>query len=193
MLENLDKYSVMLASKSPRRKELLAMLDVPFTQAPAIEVEETFPSSLKAVEIPAYLARLKASAYASLIKGNELIITADTVVILGDEVLGKPADAATAVEMLLHLSGKEHIVVTGVAITTAERQETFSVESRVKFGVISPAEARYYVERYSPLDKAGSYGIQEWIGAVAVESIAGSFYNVMGLPVHQLYRRLLKF
>lgn len=192
MLENLDKYSVMLASKSPRRKELLAMLDVPFTQAPAIEVEETFPSSLKAVEIPAYLARLKASAYASLIKGNELIITADTVVILGDEVLGKPADAATAVEMLLHLSDKEHIVVTGVAITTAERQETFSVESRVKFGVISPAEARYYVERYSPLDKAGSYGIQEWIGAVAVESIAGSFYNVMGLPVHQLYRRLLK-
>lgn len=193
MLENLDKYSVMLASKSPRRKELLAMLDVPFTQAPAIEVEETFPSSLKAVEIPTYLARLKASAYASLIKGNELIITADTMVILGDEVLGKPADAATAVEMLLHLSGKEHIVVTGVAITTAERQETFSVESRVKLGVISPAEARYYVERYSPLDKAGSYGIQEWIGAVAVESIAGSFYNVMGLPVHQLYRRLLKF
>lgn len=193
MLHNLNKYNIMLASKSPRRKELLAMLDLPYTQAPAIDIEESFPSSLRPREIPEYLARLKAEAYAELITGNEMIITADTVVILGDEVIGKPADPDTAVNMLLHLSGKEHIVVTGVAITTSERQDTFSVESHVKFGQISLMEAQYYVEKYMPLDKAGSYGIQEWIGAVAVESIRGSFYNVMGLPVHQLYRHLQKF
>lgn len=193
MLHNLNKYNIMLASKSPRRKELLAMLDLPYTQAPAIDIEESFPSSLRPREIPEYLARLKAEAYAELITGNEMIITADTVVILGDEVIGKPADPDTAVSMLLHLSGKEHIVVTGVAITTSERQDTFSVESHVKFGQISLMEAQYYVEKYMPLDKAGSYGIQEWIGAVAVESIRGSFYNVMGLPVHQLYRHLQKF
>ena len=193
MLHNLDKYNIMLASKSPRRKELLAMLDVPYSQAPAIDIEESFSPSLRPTEIPEYLARLKAEAYAELITGNEMIITADTVVILGNEVIGKPDNPDAAVNMLLHLSGKEHLVVTGVAITTSERQDTFSVESHVKFGNISPMEAQYYVEKYMPLDKAGSYGIQEWIGAVAVESIRGSFYNVMGLPVHQLYRHLQKF
>ncbi len=193
MHDNLNKYQVMLASKSPRRRELLGMLDIPFTQAPPLEIEETYPESLPSHQIPEYLARLKADGYKSLITSNELIITADTVVILDGEVLGKPADREGAIAMLLHLSGKEHTVVTGVAITTAERRESFSVESRVKFAEISRDEATYYVDKYQPLDKAGAYGIQEWIGAVAVESISGSFYNVMGLPVHQLYRRLRSF
>lgn len=190
MLDNLKKYNLLLASKSPRRRELLGMLDVPFGIAPAIEVDEVYPSTLPAHEIPEYLAKLKASAYQKLIKDNELIITADTVVILGDRVLGKPENAAGAKRMLQELSGREHTVVTGVALSTAYGQRSFSVDSRVKFAEISETEAEYYVDRYNPLDKAGSYGIQEWIGAVAVEAISGSFYNVMGLPVHQLYKVL---
>lgn len=172
------------------------MLDIPFEVAPKFELQELYPEGLPAKEVPGFLARLKCDAYYGRkipADPSELIITADTVVILGDEVIGKPANEQTAIDMLLHLSGKTHTVVTGVAIRTADRAASFSVESKVKFGVITPEEARYYVEKYRPLDKAGSYGIQEWIGAVAVESIEGSFYNVMGLPVHQLYRHLLKF
>lgn len=180
----------MLASKSPRRRELLGMLDIPFDIAPAIEVEEVAPADLEAKKTPEFLSRLKASAYRDLIKGNELIITADTIVVLEGKVLGKPHTAAEAVDMLMELSGREHTVVTGVALTTATRQKCFSVESNVKFAPLTREEAEYYVNRYSPLDKAGAYGIQEWIGAVAVESIRGSFYNVMGLPVHQLYKAL---
>jgi len=193
MLDNLNKYNVMLASKSPRRRELLAMLDVPFSIASPVDVDEVYPHSLSPAMIPEYLANIKSEAYKSILHDNALIITADTVVLLGDNVLGKPSDAAQATEMLLHMSGRRHRVVTGVCVATAARRESFSVESSVKFAQITEAEAHYYVEHYSPLDKAGAYGIQEWIGAVAVESIEGSFYNVMGLPVHQLYRRLLTF
>lgn len=190
MLDNLLNYNIQLASKSPRRKELLGMLDIPFTQAAIKEVEEVYPPSLQPDEIPQYLSRLKAQAYLETIRPNDLIITADTIVILGSEVIGKPSDEQDALRMLLHLSGKEHRVVTGVSITTAREQISFSVESSVQFGHISEADAAYYVDKYHPLDKAGSYGIQEWIGAVAVKSIRGSFYNVMGLPVHQLYQHL---
>lgn len=186
-------YQLILASKSPRRRELLSMLDIPFSIAPAIDVEEVYPPSLPAMDIPEYLACLKAKAYHSTIKDNELIITADTVVILDNEVIGKPRDEEDAKRMLAKLSGRTHVVVTGVALSNTKGiQSSFSVKSKVKFSNLSKDEIEYYVKKYSPLDKAGSYGIQEWIGAVAVEGIEGSFYNVMGLPVHQLYKQLSK-
>lgn len=186
-------YQLILASKSPRRRELLSMLEIPFSIAPALDVEEVYPPSLPAVEIPEYLACLKAKAYLSTIKDNELIITADTVVILDNEVIGKPRDEEDAKRMLAKLSGRTHVVVTGVALSNSSGiQSSFSVKSKVKFSNLSKDEIEYYVKKYSPLDKAGSYGIQEWIGAVAVEGIEGSFYNVMGLPVHQLYKQLSK-
>lgn len=193
MLENINKYNVILASNSPRRHELLKMLDIPFKTATPLDIQETYPDRLSAYDIPEYLAKVKAKAYSGLMHGRELIITADTVVILDNQVLGKPVDNADAVRMLMLLSGRRHTVVTGVAITTIDRSESFSVRSDVKFATLNLEEARYYVSHYSPLDKAGAYGIQEWIGAVAVESIEGSFYNVMGLPVHQLYRHLAEF
>ena len=190
MLDNLKKYRILLASKSPRRHELLKMLDIPFEIAQTVEVDETYPADLPAEKVPEYLSRLKAAAYASLIKDNELIITADTIVINRGEVLGKPADEADAVEMLLSMAGHPHTVITGVSLTTRARQDTFEVRTEVYFAPLSREDVEYYVHRYHPLDKAGAYGIQEWIGAVAVEGIEGSFYNVMGLPVHQLYKHL---
>ncbi len=192
-LANLDRYEIILASGSPRRRELLAMLDIDFTVDTSHPVDETVPEGMKAEEIPLYLSQLKAAAYPLADDGKKLIITADTVVILDDMVLGKPEDLRGAADMLAMLQNRTQRVVTGVTIRTSTDSVSFSAESEVEFGALTPEEIAYYVERYSPLDKAGAYGIQEWIGAAAIRGIRGSFYNVMGLPVHRLYSELKMF
>lgn len=193
MLENLEKYHILLASKSPRRRELLQQLRIPFNVVTIGGIDESYPADLPAEDVPGYIAGKKASHYNSMLRKNELIITADTVVILGKKILGKPQSPEEAREMLLSLSGKTHKVVSAVCIMTKQKRSTFSTITEVKFGEITPEEVTFYVDNYMPLDKAGAYGIQEWIGCVAVESIKGSFYNVMGLPVHQLYHELQQF
>ncbi len=193
MLENINQYKLLLASKSPRRRELFKMLDVPFEIASTVEVEESYPDDLPLREVPLYLSQLKAAAYSKLINSNELIITADTVVLNEGRILGKPRSVEQAAEMLAIMSGHPHTVVTGVSLTSKEKQVSFDVTTDVIFAKLTPEEIDYYISKYKPLDKAGAYGIQEWIGAVAVEGIRGSFYNVMGLPVHQLYRHLSEF
>ena len=192
-LENLDKLSVVLASGSPRRRELLGLLDLNFTVDTSHAVDERVPDGLAAPEVPVYLSRLKADAFPLAESDSRLVITADTVVILDGEVLGKPRDEEDARAMLRRLSGRVQTVVTGVTVRTSERCETFSAESKVEFAELTDDEIDYYVTRYRPLDKAGAYGIQEWIGAAAIRGITGSFYNVMGLPVHRLYDVLKSF
>lgn len=186
-------YRLGLASSSPRRRELLAMLDIPFVLVDAVEVDETYPSTLAAEEVPAYLSRLKAEAYRENMSDDDIFITADTVVIVDGDVLGKPSDRDNAVAMLRRLSGRTHRVVTGVSVFTTDRMVTFSSVTDVEFAEIPDDEIRSYVDIYSPMDKAGAYGIQEWIGAIGIKSISGSFYNVMGLPVHRLWQELKKF
>lgn len=193
MLENLSKYHIYLASKSPRRRELLTQLRIKFNTINIGGIDESYPDDIPAAEVPQYIANRKADAYMSLIKENEMIITADTLVMIDNRILGKPKDEPEAVQMLMDLSGKVHKVVSGVCIVTASRRTSFTTETDVKFAEISKEEAEYYVENYMPLDKAGAYGIQEWVGCIAVESIHGSFYNVMGLPVHRLYNELKLF
>lgn len=190
MLDNLKKYDIILASKSPRRQELLEMLDVPFSIHTKDGIDETYPADLPAEEVAEYLSRLKGRAYSEDIKDNELIITADTVVILDGKIYGKPRSEEDAIDMLMQLQGKTHTVATGVTIATKDILKSFSTYTGVAFSEISLDEAKYYVEKYKPLDKAGAYGIQEWIGCAAVAGINGSYYNVMGLPVHQLYKEL---
>ena len=192
-LENLSKYEVLLASNSPRRRELLGDLGVKFSTFVIPGIDESYPANLPVMEVAAYISRVKADAYAKTISASQLIITADTVVVCDDAVLVKPEDKAYAVAMLKRLSGKVHYVVTGVTITTATRKETFSAVSEVEFAELEDDEIEYYVETYLPLDKAGAYGIQEWIGCMGVRRISGSFYNVMGLPLQRLYTELKKF
>ena len=191
MLDNLQKYDIVLASNSPRRRELLAGLGLDFRVGVLSGVDENYLSTLPVREVAEYIARAKAQAYR--LTPHELLITADTVVIAGDEILGKPADAADARRMLRLLSGRSHEVVTGVTVTTRERTEAFSCISRVEFDRLTDDEIDYYVARYAPMDKAGAYGIQEWIGYIGVRGIVGSFYNVMGLPVQRLYQVLKTF
>lgn len=193
MLDNLNKYRILLASKSPRRRELLSMLDIPFEIPADIEVEERYPDDLDIFKVPLYLSRLKAEGYKDILMPQDLMITADTVVIHQGKIIGKPANEDEAASTLRALSGDAHTVVTGVSITTLDRQVSFDTHTQVRFAELSDSEIAYYVEKYKPLDKAGAYGIQEWIGAVAVEGIEGSFYNVMGLPIHQLYLQLRDF
>ena len=191
MLDNLKKYNIILASGSPRRKELLEGLGVDFRVEVVNGIEEIYPHALPVAEIPVYLSRLKAHAYQA--NANDLIITADTVVILNGKVIGKPHDEAEAKRMLSELSGNVHTVVTGVTVFTADRVESIGCSSEVEFAPLSDEEIDYYVENYRPLDKAGSYGIQEWIGYMGIKGIKGSFYNVMGLPVQRLYALLKTF
>ena len=198
MLEDLKKYSVVLASNSPRRKELLSGLGVNFSVKTLPDVEESFPDTLKGEEIPLFIARKKADAYKMLfssVTSNEveeplLVITADTIVWIEDEVLGKPANATEARVMLSKLSGKKHQVITGVCLTTALWQKSFAAVSEVQFSSLTEEEMDYYIHNYCPYDKAGAYGVQEWIGFIGVESIQGSYFNVMGLPSQRLYREL---
>lgn len=190
MVENLKKYDILLASKSPRRKELMEMLAIPFEIHTKDGIDETYPDSLPAIEVAEYLSRLKGQAYSADIRSNELIITADTVVILDNKIYGKPADEDDAVAMLMELQGRTHTVATGVTIATKEKLVSFTTCTKVTFSALTKEEAAWYVKNYRPLDKAGAYGIQEWIGCAAVAGIEGSYYNVMGLPVHQLYKTL---
>lgn len=193
MLENLAAYRIILGSNSPRRRELLAGLDLSFDVHVIPGLEENYPDSLQPQEIPVFLSKQKAEVYLSTLEDQVLLITADTIVWNETEVIGKPKDREDAIRMLRSLSGHEHQVVTGVCLTTTKKQETFSVVSSVRFASLTDEEIIYYVDKYKPFDKAGAYGIQEWIGYVGVESISGSFYNVMGLPVQRLYQELKRF
>jgi septum formation protein len=192
MLENLKKYSIILASNSPRRKELLEGLGIEYKVKTLPDVDESYPETLIGEQIPLFIARKKAEAYIDTIEDNELIITADTIVWLDGKVLGKPEDSAHAKEMLASLSGKTHQVMTGVCITTKDIRKEFVSVTDVTFNTLSMEEIDYYVINYKPFDKAGSYGIQEWIGYIGVQSISGSYFNVVGLPIQRLYRELIK-
>ena len=182
---------IVLASLSPRRRELLEGLDIPFELRVMEGIDESYPEGLSMTEIPEYISRRKAEAYS--LAEDELLITADTIVYLDGVVLGKPADVAEAKRMLADLSGRTHHVVTGVTLRSLRRSHTFSSVTEVTFDTLSPEQIDYYVERYRPLDKAGAYGIQEWIGYTAVTQIRGSYFNVMGLPVQRLSVELRKF
>ena len=186
------KYKLILASNSPRRKELLAGLGVPFEVRVLQDIDEDYPESLPVNEVARYIAKEKADAYRRVIAQDELIITADTVVIVGDEILGKPVDEADAVRMLRLLSGRTHQVTTGVCLLTTEKERCFDVTTDVTFKTLTDEEIHYYVSHYRPFDKAGAYGIQEWIGYIGVTGLHGSYYNVMGLPVQRIYQELTK-
>lgn len=191
MLNNLEKYDVVLGSNSPRRRELLHDMGVTFRVEAIKGIDETYPPTLPVEEIPVYLARIKAEGHP--LKADELLITADTVVVLDETVLGKPTGEADAQRMLRALSGRAHRVISGVCVTTRERSEAFADTSIVHFADLSDDEIDYYIAHYRPLDKAGAYGIQEWIGNIGIQGINGDFYNVMGLPTRKLYQLLKTF
>lgn len=192
MLDNLEKYKVILASGSPRRRELMAGLGVNYEVRILPDVDESYPDTLQGEEIPLYIAKEKADAYIPMMQPDELIITADTIVWLDGKVLGKPRDREDALQMLRTMSGRTHEVFTGVCITTTDWQRSFTAQTEVHFATLSEDEIIYYVDNFKPMDKAGAYGVQEWIGFIGVENISGSYYNIMGLPVQKLYRELLK-
>ena len=188
----LSNYSIILGSQSPRRKELFAGLNLPF-RVEVREIDENFPTEMSAFEVPEYLAIQKAIPFKAIIEKNDLLITSDTIVLIDNQILGKPFDYKHAFEMLQLLSGRKHLVITGVCITTIDKQVTFSDRTDVFFKSLSADEIDYYLTHYQPYDKAGSYGVQEWIGYIAIEKIEGSYFNVMGLPIQRLYEELLKF
>lgn len=192
MLNHLESYRIILGSHSPRRKELLEGLGLKFTVKSLPDVDESYPDSLAGGEIAQYIACKKADWYKPLLQDDDLLITADTLVYHKDQVLGKPADREDAQAMLRQLSGDEHEVYTGVCLLTKEFSSSFVACTKVRFASLTEEEILYYVDEYKPFDKAGSYGVQEWIGYIGVESISGSFYNVMGLPVQRLYAELKK-
>lgn len=187
----LEECKILLASHSPRRRELLGRLDVEVEILPLIEVNESYPAKMAPEEVAAYISRKKAHPYMASLKEGEVLLTADTVVINRGEVLGKPADAEDAAMMLRLLAGHTHKVVTGVTLATKKRTVTFSEITEVDFAPLSHEEIDYYVDKYRPMDKAGAYGIQEWIGYVGISGIRGDYYNVMGLPLHSLYNQLV--
>jgi septum formation protein len=189
-LANLQKYQVILASNSPRRKELLSGLGIEYQVRTLANIDESYPTHLQGEEIPLYISRAKAKAYAATMHPDELIITADTIVWLEGKVYGKPKDEADARRMLRDLSGRTHQVITGVSLTTASFQRSFATTSEVTFDNLSEEEIDYYVRCYKPLDKAGAYGVQEWIGFIGVKHIEGSYFNIMGLPIQRLYKEL---
>ena len=192
MLSHLNKYNIILGSGSPRRQELLKTLDFDFTILKG-DTDEIIPKGMAAIDAPAYLAKLKADELKEKINEDDLLITADTIVVLDDRVLGKPDDQADAIQMLLDLGGRAHEVVSGICITVGPYQHTLTDVSIVHMAPITPAEAEWYVTHYDVLDKAGAYGVQDWIGQCKVTRIEGSHFNIMGLPVHQLYAYLREF
>ena len=192
MLDNLKKYKVILASNSPRRKELLAGLGVDYEVRTLPDVDESYPDTLQGADIPLYIAKEKADAYRDMLQLGELMITADTIVWLDGKVLGKPKDREDALCMLRAMSGRTHEVFTGVCITTTEWQRCFAAQTEVRFSKLSEEEITYYIDKFQPMDKAGAYGVQEWIGFIGVENISGSYYNIMGLPVQRLYKELIR-
>lgn len=192
MLANLNKYHIILASNSPRRRELLTILGLEFESKTLPGIDESYPAELKGEAIPMHIASKKAAAYRTMVTSNELVITADTIVYVDGEVLGKPKDEADAHRMLQLLSGRSHKVITGVCILTKEHQQCFAVTTNVTFDTLNEEEINFYIDKYKPYDKAGAYGIQEWIGLVGVSKLEGSYFNVMGLPVQRLYKELKK-
>ena len=192
MRSPIDK-KIILASNSPRRRQLLKEIIPDFQIAESREVNESYSSDLSPDDVAPYLSQIKAEAYLDLIKDEAVLITADTVVILENEILGKPSDKGEAFRMLKKLSGKKHKVVTGITIKSAEKTDTFSCETSVYFDKLTDSEIMEYIDEFKPFDKAGSYGIQEWIGCRGISHIEGCFYNVMGLPINTLYNRLSKF
>ncbi len=193
LVDLLKGKEVILASASPRRRELMAGAGIPFRLADPYEVEETFPAGMDPHAVPQFLAELKSNAYPHPLDPQQILITADTIVLLDGRVIGKPADRDDALAMLGSLSGRTHEVITAVTLRSAARTESFSAHSHVRFRTLSAEEITHYVDTFQPYDKAGSYGIQEWIGYIGIEAIDGSFYNVMGLPIQLLYRRLSDF
>lgn len=185
-------YRIFLASNSPRRKELLSGLGIPFEVRVNGDIDESYPSDLSPEAIPLHISRKKAAAYLQTMSADELIITADTVVVASGEILGKPVDASDAHRMLRLLSGTTHQVITGVCLTTTDHQVAFSVTTDVTFKDLSDEEIHYYIDHYRPYDKAGAYGIQEWIGYIGVTGLHGSYFNVMGLPIQRIYEELRK-
>lgn len=188
ILENLNDKKILLASKSPRRQELLKGLGISF-EIVEVNCDETYPKDLKGAQITAFISEIKAKAYLNL-KPNEILITADTLVALGDQILGKPKDEAHAFEMIKSLSQNTHQVYTSVSIKSTDQLITISDKTEVSFDFISDDEINYYIEKYKPMDKAGAYGIQEWLGFAKVSKINGCYYNVMGLPLNKLYHTL---
>ena len=189
----LEQYHIILASNSPRRKELLAGLGISFDVLTIPGIDESYPDTLVGGDIPVYLAKKKSEAYNDILRDNLLVITADTIVWHNGKVLGKPKDRREAIEMLTELSGDSHIVYTGVCVRTKDKEVSFFTESEVFFDELTSSEIEYYVDNYKPYDKAGSYGIQEWIGYVGVKRIEGSYFNIMGLPIQRLYKELKRF
>lgn len=194
MIERInERYKVILASNSPRRRELLAGLGLQFEVRVLADIDENYPPTLPATQIAKYIAHKKAEANRAIMAKNEMIITADTIVVVDDMVMGKPADDADAIRMLSTLSGKTHKVITGVCITTLNKQTVFDVTTGVTFKTLTDEEINYYITHFHPTDKAGAYGIQEWIGYIGVTGLEGSYYNVMGLPVQRIYDELCEF
>ncbi len=189
---DFDKYKIILASQSPRRKLLLEGMGFKFEVIHA-DIEEVFPENLKITEVPVYLAQKKAESLTNLLKDNVLLITADTIVSVDNLILGKPKDADEASHILQLISGRSHNVITGVCIKTLNKERTFYAESKVYFRTLTDEEISYYIRNYKPFDKAGAYGIQEWIGYIGIERIEGSYFNVMGLPTQMLYNEISKF
>lgn len=187
-----DRFHIILASKSPRRRQLLRDAGFEFTLADSFEVEEIYPDTLAAEEVAEFLSNLKADAYPVALKGNEVLITSDTVVVADGEVMGKPADYDDAFRMIRKLSGKMHKVITAVCIRSAFKKLSFSDECDVFFDELSDEEIDFYLRHYKPYDKAGAYGIQEWIGYIGISRIEGSFFTVMGFPIHRVYQELKK-
>ena len=190
---NITAYKILLASNSPRRKELLKGLDIDFEVKVLPDIDESYPNSLPAEHVAEFVAQKKADSYINSLKADELLITADTVVILDGVIFGKPSNEEEAKEMLHALSGKTHRVVSGVSLASIDKQTSFSVSSDVEFSELTNQEIDYYIGRYSPFDKAGSYGVQEWIGYIGVKHINGSYYNIMGLPIQRLYKEIISF
>ena len=191
--ELLASYKVILASESPRRRELLSGLDIDFEVEVNGKFEEKMEEGIPAIQLPEHLSRLKSKSFGREIVSGEIIITADTLVVCAGEILGKPKGEREAVAMLNRLSGRSHQVITGITIRSLEQLRSFSVTSEVWFRPLQREEIEYYVEHYKPFDKAGGYGIQEWIGYTAIEKIEGSYFNVVGLPVQKLNDELTKF
>ncbi len=190
LLTNLNNYNIILASKSPRRQELMQKLQLDFT-IQIKEVEEYFPKELKAAEITDFIAKLKANAFTNL-KENDLLITSDTIVWHQNKALGKPKDRADAIAMLQGMSNTKHKVYTSICLKTNRFKKVFHDTTTVYFKKLSQQEIIFYVDTYKPYDKAGAYGIQDWIGLIGVKKIKGSYYNVMGFPIHKLYKVLQK-
>lgn len=191
--KKLKNYDLILASASPRRKQLMEEMGLQF-RVLIKPTNEIYPDDMHPKEVAEFLSRIKADAFSEdELNDNTLIVTADTVVSIDDEILGKPADKTEAIQILKQLSGKTHVVITGVTVRSSKKLITFSVSTQVVFKILSEEEINFYIDVFKPFDKAGAYGIQEWIGHAAIERIEGSYFNVMGLPTHRLYEALLKF